>query len=358
MLIVVLGFAWAARALAAPVCGFRVPGGPPEGVALSAVAGSHGWILEASAEDARQFRLPCGRSLRVELDSRRVEVDGVRVWLAVPASRTNGVWRLHAMDVSRSLLPLMRPVAHLAAGREDLSTVLLDPGHGGVDSGAVSPGGLEEKTLTLKIARRVRDRLKAAGVRVLLTREDDAMVSLEERSRMAEAIRPVAFVSLHLNAAPSSGAQGVETYVLTCAGGASTNARDPAPSGHYPAHAGNRRDSANAVLGFALQRRLVLETGAEDRGLRRARFQVLKSSTLPAALVECGFLSNGREARQLGEDAYLATLSRAIALGILDFREQSIRARRLAPFLVPDAPVFPWDFLIRRAPDAAAERPR
>lgn len=347
------GIAWAAHCAAAPVCGLRVPAGPPEGIALSAVARSQGWILDPSPEHARQFRLPYGRSLRVELDSRRMELDGVLVWLAVPASRTNGAWRLHATDAARAIFPLMRPVAHLAAGREDLSAILLDPGHGGMDSGAVSPGGLEEKDLTLKIARRVRDRLKAAGVRVLLTREDDTQVPLEERNRMAEAIRPAAFVSLHLNAAPSSGAQGVETYVLTPAGCASTNARDPEPSARYAAAAGNRRDGENAILGYAIQRRLVLETGAEDRGLRRARFHVLKNSTVPAALVECGFLSNGGEARRLGDDAYLATLARAIALGILDYRDQCVRARRLAPYLVPDAPVFPWDFLLRRGADSA-----
>lgn len=355
--IFLFGFAWVARVPAAPVCGFRVPAGSPEGVELAAVARSYGWILEAAPADTRQFRLPQGRILRLELDSRRIVLDGVQIWLAVPVSRTNGVWRLSATDVLRSIRPLMRPVAHLAAGREDLSTVLLDPGHGGVDSGAVSSGGLEEKTITLKIARRVRDRLKAAGVRVLLTREDDTMVSLEDRSRMAAELRPAVFVSVHLNAAPSSGAQGVETFALTCAGHASTHALDPSPSGRYPPLAGNRRDGENAVLGYALQRRLVLETGAEDRGLRRARFQVLKASTVPAALVECGFLSNGREARQLGDEAYVATLVRALALGILDFREQSVRARSLAPYLIPDAPVFPWDCLIRREPGPAAEWP-
>jgi N-acetylmuramoyl-L-alanine amidase len=326
----------------------RVPDGTPSGVALSAVARVHGGILAASPEDARLFHLPGGRAFRVELDSRRVELDGVWIWLSVPVSRTNGVWRLNRTDIERIVNPLIRPGPYLAAGGGDLARVVLDPGHGGIDSGAVSSSGLEEKTLTLKIARRVRDRLKAAGVRAILTREDDVFVSLEERSRIAAEAQPSVFVSIHLNAASSPGAQGVETYVLTCAGCASTNARDLAPSDRHAAQKGNRWDGGNTVLGYALQRRMILETGAEDRGLRRARFQVLKGAAYPAALVECAFLTNGREVRRLEDEAYLATLARAIALGILDFRDKTLQARLMGRFLVPDIPAYFWDPLGRR----------
>jgi len=300
-----------------------------EWVSLAAVARENGLILTSREENGLVFESRQRSPFQIQLDSRRVQVEGTWVWLSRPVLRMDSGWMMSRTDAVRIVGPLLQPRKPLAKIPGDWATVVIDPGHGGVDSGAVSPGGVEEKTVTLMVAQRVRDRLQAAGVHVVMTRESDEYLDLDQRAKIAETAHPFAFVSIHLNAAPSSSAKGIETYVLTCEGQASTNARDISPAARYAAERGNRWDAANRILGYSLQQQLVRKTGAEDRGLRSARFQVLKTAGYPAALVECAFLSNGREGKQLRDEGYLATLAESIALGIVNFRAEELRARLL-----------------------------
>ncbi|MDZ4199040.1 MAG: N-acetylmuramoyl-L-alanine amidase, partial [Kiritimatiellia bacterium] len=274
-----------------------------------------------------RFEFRRGSGVRWEPDGRKMDVDGIRIWMHETVSRASGSWRMGKGDAERLAGPILRPAPYLAGWKGDWTTVVIDPGHGGIDSGAVSAGGLEEKQVVLDIARRVRTRLEAAGVRVVLTRDADDYVELNDRLARALIVRPFAFVSLHLNSAPSTEAQGVETFILSKAGQASTNAKDPSASPRYRSFPGNRQDAANAILGFALHRQMIRGLRAEDRGLRQARFQVLKNAPFPAVLLECAFLSNPKEAQKLNREAHLDAVADAVAAGVLEFRAIGERAR-------------------------------
>ena len=270
-------------------------------------------------------------SLILRPDGRRVTLMGIEVWLqqALPSAAHRAGW-LHRADVERLIDPILRPAAHLGGLRA--ATVVLDPGHGGRDGGAVGFGNILEKDLALEMARAVRTRLAVAGLKVHLTRETDVLVALDERPRIAAARGADLFVSIHFNAA-EPGSHGIETYILSKAGAPSTHTVDQRLSPRYRPLNANHHDAANAVLGFHLQRQLVRRTGAQDRGLRHARFAVLREAPCPAALVECGFLTDPEEARRLADPAYRERIAEGLARGILEYARiiQRTRTLNLAP---------------------------
>jgi hypothetical protein len=158
--------------------------------------------------------------------------------------------------------------------------------------------------------------LAAAGVRVVLTRDADRFWELEDRPYLAARGGGDVFVSVHLNAAATRTVQGIETFV--------TAAENHPPTagtgiGKFPAVPNNQFNHSNHVLGNQLQRALVGITRAEDRGLKHARFVVLRNSAMPAALVECGFLSNVQEAQKLATPSYRESVALGIAQGILNY---------------------------------------
>jgi N-acetylmuramoyl-L-alanine amidase len=283
------------------------------------------------------FRVPPGRrvylqnkwnAIEFEVDSRSARVNGIVVWLHAPVLKLRGRWVVAEADVYKVIDPLMNPSAYL--GPRGTKVVVLDPGHGGDDRGARGRRGAEEKRAVLDIARRARLHLVNAGLKVYLTRETDRFVELEERCAKAGRWGADLFVSIHLNSAPSSMPRGLETYVLALAGYPSTAADADQRPGRvvFP---GNRFDSANTVLGYSLQRALLEKAKGLDRGLRRARFVVVKNAPCPAALLECGFLSNSGEEGRLLTDAHRETVALAISKGILDYVTQVRRAQAAAP---------------------------
>ncbi len=344
-----LGFA--ALANAGPATAGAAPGGrrafthgDVERVTLAAFAAAHGLAVEDRAEAG----LWLGRrnpTLRLMPGGRRASIRGVQVWLQHPLERVGDDWVLARVDADATLSPLLRPHRYLAGrtpgagapspvfegvpytGARPALVVVLDPGHGGADGGASGPDGLLEKDLALDLARRTRTRLERAGLRVHLTREDDRFVDLADRPALAARLRADVFVSIHLNASDDPSAAGVETYVLSKPGFPSTNHPTGRPSPRWGADPGNAHDAANAILGFLLQRRMLGEGRARDRGLRHARFLVLRQAPCPAALVECGFLTNAGDARRLADEGARARMADAIALGILDYANEVRRAR-------------------------------
>lgn len=282
-------------------------------------------------------------SVRLEHGSRRAVVDGVTLWLSEPA-RQNGdrIVQARPADQRASLDPLLSAGgAPFVQGRP--MRILLDPGHGGDDPGALSRCRRHrESTHVLDIARRLSTYLTRAGFDVRLTRSDDATnLALEDRTAMARAWSADVFVSLHLNSAPGGEAEGMETFALPPAGMRATYQIDlPALSAEAQArirqaNPGNRNDDHNLRLAFCIQRRLVKATGRQDRGVRRARFAVLREATMPAVLVEAGFLSNRREAEFLGTPNGRERVARGIYQGLCDFA-----TGRFEPGL-PPAPVVP-----------------
>jgi N-acetylmuramoyl-L-alanine amidase len=262
-------------------------------------------------------------SLQFEENGRRASINGSQVWLHAPVTKIRNQWSISDADAQYVLDPLVRPSAYL--GARGARTVVLDAGHGGKDPGAVSRSGIQEKDLALDIALRVRAHLRANGVRVVMTRETDHFWTLQDRPFLAARGGGDAFVSIHLNSVGTRSVQGIETFVTPVEHFPPTSVARL--DGRHPAVPNNRFNHSNTVLGHQIQRALVGITRSEDRGLKRARFHVLKDSAMPAALVECGFLSNPQEEQKLATPSYRETVAQGIAQGILNFLALVNRAK-------------------------------
>jgi N-acetylmuramoyl-L-alanine amidase len=184
---------------------------------------------------------------------------------------------------------------------------------------------VEEKRVVLDVAKRARVHLANTGCAVYLTRESDRYLALDQRCSRARSLGADIFVSLHLNASTGRTASGPETYILSLPGFGSTNSHDQPSSNVYPA---NRWNGANMVLGYALQKALAKNNeDQEDRGVRRARFEVLRSAPCPAALVEFDFVSNHRVEDRLIDAKTRDRLAKALAQGIMDYRAEVTKAQ-------------------------------
>lgn len=243
---------------------------------------------------------------------REITLDGVQHWLSVPVMESGGQLWMARVDVLKTVDPVVRPAQFQRSS--PVRVVMLDPGHGGTDRGARSASGRTEKELTLDVARRVERHLKGSGLTVVMTRRGDITVPLSRRSELARDRRADVFVSIHFNAAVGP-AQGIETFCLPPRGLPPTAVAEPRRADHEP-QSGNRFDAENVWLAHLIQRQLLQATGAADRGVRRARFQVLRDAPCPAVLVECGFLSYRPEAEKIYTVEYRERLARAIAEAI------------------------------------------
>ncbi|MFH1476222.1 MAG: N-acetylmuramoyl-L-alanine amidase [Verrucomicrobiota bacterium] len=264
-----------------------------------------------------------------EGNTRKVEFNNILIWLNAPVTRHWGAWTIRNIDVDKTILPLINPLGTLKS--EGGQLVLLDPGHGGQDPGAIDlRRGLEEKRITLELAQRVRTILQKYNIDARLTRGGDQTIELDQRCLMANRLRADLFVSIHMNAAANANSSGIETHILPPAGcpitaSAFVGSRDRV------AFPGNRHDGANLVLGYYLQRSMIKYTCLEDRGVRRSRFYVIRNVDCPAALVECGFISSRNDRIKIMTTAYRNNVARGIAEGIVTYLNMVKRARTLNP---------------------------
>lgn len=266
------------------------------------------------------------RTVSFENGSRKAVVDGVAVYLNGGIDKYGPDWVVRPVDAVGTLGPLLNPDLTLA--RVSLGTVVIDPGHGGVDPGTRTARFLEEKRLTLDLGKRLRLKLQACGVKAVLTRDRDAFVALEERCGIASHEKADLFLSIHLNASRDLATSGVETYIVPAAGYPSTaDAIDGRHLARPVPCPGNRNDGANLILAYYVHRGVLSQTRAEDRGVRRAHFYVIRNAQCPAALVECGFLSNVREAAHLADESYRDQVAEGLARGILTYLVRAREAR-------------------------------
>jgi len=263
-------------------------------------------------------------TIEVETNSRRAWVNGVMVWLHHPCRKSGSGWALREVDFKKGIDPILRAYAHVPTRTPRL--VVLDPGHGGKDAGAISPRKVYEKLAVLSIAKRVKAHLEAKNIKVQLTRSSDTFIPLQQRSDIAATAGADLFVSIHADGAADSSAHGVETFVMTAAGCDSSN--HYGQRGDKSPGRGNQHDGANAVLGFSIQSNLLKTSKRSDRGLRRARFAVLKNAPCPGALVECGFLTNPEEEALMIDASYRENVARGISNGILGYITIVNRARK------------------------------
>ncbi len=212
--------------------------------------------------------------------------------------------------------------------------IVLDPGHGGDDPGAIGPSGLKEKDVVLAVAKELASLLeKEPGIEVHLTREKDLFLYLYGRTEMANQIGGNIFISIHANAAPSRKATGVETFVNSMyvegKGAELVAARENAPSRSedtsWEAAAilwdmvQNKYKSESNDLAHSIQKRLSEATGLEDRGVKKAPFSVLRGAAMPAVLVEIGFISNPWEESELKKDDFRKKIAQGILDGLKDY---------------------------------------
>lgn len=270
--------------------------------------------------EKRTLALTAGSNrIVIEADSREIFFHGMRCFLGEPAALHQGALYLSTTDLERFLGPILRP-ARLEP--RPLRTIVLDPGHGGQDTGTRNVAQkLDEKVFALDVAKRVERLLVATDPswRVLLTRGDDRFVTLADRARFANEAGADLFVSIHFNAVANNPAvRGTETYILTPRHQRSTSSTLRAES-DGDEQAGNRHDHWNAVLGAQLHRHLLAKLKTQDRGYKRARFAVLRLVDCPAVLVEAGYLSNDAEARRIADPAFRGDIAEAIVAGIQSY---------------------------------------
>lgn len=250
--------------------------------------------------------------------SREAYYNGVQLWLLYPLVTRGTEIYLSQLDADFTFRPL------LAAPRNDpgrkVRTICLDAGHGGRDPGNQA-SGRQEKDLTLRLAVELREQLQKAGFKVVFSRSTDRFIELTERAVIARKRGADLFLSLHFNGTGGNraAAQGSEVYALTPAGAASTNARGEGSGARsYP---GNRNNSKNLLLAYQIQKSLLRGLDSEDRGVRRARFEVLREATMPAALIEAGFLSHPTEGKRIFTAEYRKQMARAIVEGIQSYKK-------------------------------------
>ncbi len=265
--------------------------------------------------------------------------------LVVRTSPDVGLLNWHNLsDPPRVILELGRvyptptPAPARIVERTGPPPIVIDPGHGGNDTGAVGGNGLTESELTLAVARRLAAELRARGYAVRLTRDDGEGRALTDRTAIANRLDAAAFVSLHANASTFSSVTGAETYYMSLDDGASDEAA--AATARLENTAGTDQEpqsdldlilwdlaqasvlNESAKLAVAVQTRLNELLDLRDRGVKQAPFVVLTGATMPAILVEVGFLSNRTEASRLAQPDHQQALARAIATGIDAFLSQ------------------------------------
>lgn len=266
--------------------------------------------------------------LKFEKQTRDFYLNRNRIFLGHPVKLYNGQLYVSKSDIDKNVLPLLAP--HKLSSVPSLRTIVIDPGHGGKDSGTRSPFyNLIEKKLTLEIAKNVKAILERAGYKVYLTRNDDSFVPLMDRAAYANRHHADLFISLHLNSARNPQAYGVETFAYTPVGQPST-ARGQILAVDRKTHIGNQTDVWNAFLGYNFQRNLVRKLNLKDRGVKRARFTVLEAVKSPGVLIEMGFLSNPDEAKLLNKQGYRQQLAEVIAQSVLVYGKELKRFKNQA----------------------------
>jgi N-acetylmuramoyl-L-alanine amidase len=282
--------------------------------------------------DGKNIKLSSDKNeLQFRVDSREMLVNGVRNWLSFPVVVHDGKVLVSRIDLAKTLEPQLRPNMIKNLGR--VQTIVLDPGHGGFDKGAISGYGYE-KDYALDLARLLRPLLQAKGFRVIMTRESDAFVPLEVRAQIANTTHDSIFVSLHFNATDRDPmASGFEIYSLTPRGAPSTY-EDWLTQTSINIQNGTEADAASVELSSCIYHSLIGHIGEFDRGIKRARFAVLRLTKIPAVLVESGFLTERGESRLIAKSEWRKRLADAICTGIDNFR--TLAENKKPPLVVAD----------------------
>ncbi|MCM8798707.1 MAG: N-acetylmuramoyl-L-alanine amidase [Candidatus Omnitrophica bacterium] len=243
-------------------------------------------------------------------------------------------------SLSLEMAKIIFPPPRVISGIYKIRRVVIDPGHGGRDPGAIGPGGIKEKDVVLEIAKRLKNFLENMGIEVILTRERDRFVSLWRRTHLANTKRADLFISIHANSSRYRQASGLEIYYLSDRMDESSKALARLENAVLEFEEGQfftENTALAATLWDIVQTQnraqaLRLAKHIEDcvgmmedldkRGVKGANFYVLRGANMPAILIETGFISNLMESRRLADPAYSQKLAEAIGRGILAYKEE------------------------------------
>jgi N-acetylmuramoyl-L-alanine amidase len=228
------------------------------------------------------------------------------------------------------------PPPLVLAPRTALQTIVIDPGHGGEDTGARGAAGVQEKSITLEVARRLRGLIEARlGIRVILTRDDDRAVRADERAALANNSKADLFLSVHLNAAPAPDVSGAEVFHLRLdREGEDARRASQAEAVSLPVLGGATREieviqwdlaqarhvDASAVLAGILEEELRERVSMGPRPLQQAPLRVLTGANMPAALVEVAYLTNPEQEKVARTEAYEELIAQAMYEAVVRFR--------------------------------------
>lgn len=251
--------------------------------------------------------------LRFKYQNRSGVINGVNVSYMNAPFLKGGEPFISEHDFLLFIDPILRKAA---LPKKSIRTVMIDPGHGKQDTGAIG-ARFKEKDLVLQIAKRLKAILTSKGYKVVMTRTTDLYPTLGQRTEMCNDLKPDIYISIHCNSAATKSASGIETFCLTPAGEASSSSHSPEAKSQL----GNVCDKENARLAYEVQKSLVRSTKAVDRGVKFARFFVLKNIKCPGILVETGFISNRTEENNLGSAAYQQKIAQGIADGVIRYTQ-------------------------------------
>jgi N-acetylmuramoyl-L-alanine amidase len=289
-----------------------------------------------------------GKLLTIMMNESVVDIDGVLNQISHPPQMNDGTF-----VVPKSILDLpwwgpvekpkpkiVQPPVTEKIKKYVIDTIILDPGHGGKDRGAFGNNGTKEKDLTLLFCQKLKKELERRGITVLLTRNRDFFVSLADRAKMANNSEADLFLSIHANAHPSSRAHGFEMFYLSNSVNDRSRVRDMIENKSCKADdlsvipdkyksdptlwdivlTENRREAIK--LAKFIDKSVKNKDIAKNRGVKGARYYVLKWVDKPAVLIELGFLTNHNEEKRLNDAVYLDKFVQSIVLGIVEYRNE------------------------------------
>lgn len=270
-------------------------------------------------------------TIKFRSGGQEVLMNNVKFIFSHPIVSIGGKSHVSSTDLMKIIDPILLPTTIKTATPFD--TVIIDPGHGGSDAGAVNHLGTEAY-YNLKVGRMLRDHLSKRGFKVVMTRNSDRFLTLQQRVAVANQYKNAIFISIHFNSVGRRGrnqARGIETFTLSPVGvahyGRSLKASD------FQKRAGNAQDTANIGLATAIHwgTRMSLQKAGltvPDRGIRRARFSVLTGVEHPAILFEGGFLSHPTESRLIHSRKYQEVLAKAMCDSVIFYRRATIEDKR------------------------------
>lgn len=300
----------------------------------------YSWDLPAQRIELKKG----GKAVVLRPDSSFALVDGEAITLNHPIEYRNGAAYIPARSaafITQEIFGLEIPAVPAKEGYR-IRTVVIDPGHGGKDPGAISRYGTKEKDIVLDVSKRLKKYLEKNGLTVYLTRDKDIFIPLYKRARIADSKNADFFISVHANAARHSRARGFEVYYLSEATDDNARAMEAAENASLKFEEKNANNGKNALYQNPTACDLVLSEnrrqskalayyicnmtsdslGMKKRGVKGARFAVLKGAMVPAVLVEVGFLTNRREESKLKRASFREKIAGAISRSIAAYKRE------------------------------------